>query len=144
VFLDRDGNDATMTFYCAFAVPIEDAVASAIAIADGLAMLSDAVITRVSLSWRATIDDPAMPAESSDISRKLLMLITNPDDEINAVIIPSPDADIFETTGSYAGIRLDLTHAGALAFADMLTTMEFRTDDNRQLGTDLVAGGLAL
>ena len=37
-----------------------------------------------------------------------------------------------------------LAGAGAIGFADMLTALDSRTDDNRQLGTVLAAGGLAL
>lgn len=95
------------------------------------------------MAWRWTIDEPGDPGENSTIERKLLLLITNEDQEINGVIAPSP-ADNWETTGNYAGIRLDLASAGALAFADMLGAIDLRTDDNRQLGTVLAAGGLAL
>jgi hypothetical protein len=70
-------------------------------------------------------------------------LMTNEDGEINGMIVPSPN-DLWETTGSYAGIRLDLMSAGALAWIDMLAALDLRTQDNRQLGTILAAGGLAL
>ncbi len=116
----------------------------AIAIADRMAALSDAVVTKIDLVWRYTIDSPGTPADTSDTSRKILMFVTNADDEINAMIIPSPQAAIWETVGAYAGIRLDLLSAGAVGFAAMLTAVDFRTEDGRIFGTVLAAGGLAI
>jgi hypothetical protein len=104
--------------------------------------LSDAVITGIDIAYRWTVDDPGTPAESSSIERKLLMLMTNEDEEINGMIVPSP-SDNWEPTGNYAGIRLDLASAGALAWSDMLLALDLRTPDDRQLGTVLAAGGLA-
>lgn len=115
----------------------------AIAIADRMAALSNARLTKIELTWKYTIDSPAEPALDSTIERKILMLITNADDEINAIVIPSP-ADNWEQIGNYAGIRLDLASAAAAQFVAMLLAIDFRTDDNRVLGTILAAGGLAL
>jgi hypothetical protein len=116
----------------------------AIAIADRMAALSNAVLTKIELVWRWTIDDPATPADSSDISRKILMLVTNDAGDINGMIIPSPSAAIWETIGPYAGIRLDLLTAAAVGFAEMLLAVDLRTATNDAFGTTLVTGGLAL
>lgn len=132
-----------MTFYCAFAIPIADAMTFALAVADRVGPLSDAVVDQVEIAYRFTIDDPPVPADSSSVERKVLLLITNDDGEINGLVVPSP-GDIWETSGSYAGIRVDLASVGALAFAAMLGAIDLRTEDNRQLGTILAAGGLAL
>ena len=115
----------------------------AIAIADRMAALSDALLSKIELTWRYTIDSPAEPALDSTVERKILMLITNEDEEINGLVIPSP-ADNWETIGNYAGIRLDLASAAAVQFVAMLESIDFRTDDNRPLGIILAAGGLAL
>lgn len=142
-FRDRDGNSAKMTCYCAFAVPITVAMSAGMTIADAASALSDGALERVEVAYRWTIDDPATPAESSDIERKLLMLVVNDAEEINGVIIPSP-RDLWESTGSYTGIRLDLGAPAALGFVAMLEALDLRTGDNRELGTVLIAGGLAL
>lgn len=142
-FRDRDSNSAKMTFYCAFATPIADAMILAAAIADHAGALSDAVLDGIDVAYRWTVDDPGTPAESSNIERKLLMLMLNSADEINGIMVPSP-ADNWESTGNYAGIRLDLTSAAAAGWVAMLEAIDLRTDDNRQLGTVLAAGGLAL
>lgn len=78
------------------------------------------------------------------MERKVLLLMVNDADEINGIMVPSPDSAIFETTGAYAGIRVDLASAGAIGWADMLLEVDLRTDDNRALGAELAAGGLAL
>ncbi len=142
-FRDRDGNRAKATCYCAVSTLQADAWMLAIAIADRMAALSNALLSKIELTWRYTIDSPAEPANDSSIERKILMLITNEDEEINGLVIPSP-ADNWETIGNYAGIRLDLASAAAVQFVAMLESIDFRTDDNRQLGTILAAGGLAL
>lgn len=143
-FRDRDYNRAKATCYCAVGMSQADAWMLAIAIADRMAALSDAVVTKVDLVWRYTIDSPGTPADTSDISRKILMLVTNADDEINGMIIPSPQAAIWETLGAYAGIRLDLASSGAVGFVGMLEAVDLRTGDNRIFGTVLAAGGLAI
>jgi hypothetical protein len=141
-FRDRDGNSATLTSYCTFAVPIADAWTFALGVADRVAPLSDAVITAIQIAYRWTIDAPAAPADSSSIERKILLLMVNADSEINGMMIPSPRVELWETTGNYAGIRLDMASAGALAWVDMLANVALLTRDARDLGS-LITGGLA-
>jgi hypothetical protein len=143
-FRDRDGNRAQATCYCAVSTPQAAVWTLAYILAGRMAALSNALLTQIDLTWRYTIDVPIDPPDDSTNERKILMLITNADDEINGIMISSPRSELWETTGSYAGIRLDLASAGAVGFADMLTTMDLRTDDNRELGTVLSTGGLAL
>jgi hypothetical protein len=142
-FRDRDGNRAKATCYCAFAMSQSDAWALAFGIGDRMQAISNGVLFKVELTWRYTIDSPAAPAAGSNVARKILMLVTNEDDEINGIVIPSP-GDIFESIGAYAGIRLDLATSGAIGFADMLLVVELRTSDDRAVGTHLVTGGLQI
>jgi hypothetical protein len=141
-FRDRDGNSAVLTVYCAFATPIADAWTFALAMVGVVTPLSDGLIVAVQIAYRWTMDDPATPAESSNIERKLLLLHVNSEDEINGMIIPSPRIELFETLGNYAGIRLDLASTGALAWIDMLTRVELLTREGHELGV-LAVGGLA-
>lgn len=141
-FRDRDRNTAKMTIYSRFAVPMADVWTMAIAMASAAGALSDALIVSIELAYRFTVDAPRAPADTSNIERKLLLLMLNSDDEINGMIVPSP-ADNWESTGSYAGIRLDLASAGALQWSAMLAALDLRTQDDRQLGIVLAAGGLA-
>jgi hypothetical protein len=106
--------------------------------------LSNALLWKIDLLWRYTVDTPGEAAAEADLSRHILMLITNEDEEINAIVIPSPQDAIWEALGSYAGIRLDLASSGAIGFAAMLSSFDLRTDDNRTLGIVLAAGGLEI
>jgi hypothetical protein len=143
-FRDRGYNRAKATCYCAVGISQAQAWTLALAIAARMSEVSDATMTKVDLVWRYSVDSAGTPAESSDISRKILMLVVNPDDEINGLIIPSPQAAIWEAIGPYAGIRLDLLSAGAVGFSGMLLAVDFRTEDGRIFGSDLQAGGLAI
>lgn len=143
-FRDRDSNRAVATSYCPIGAPTTAIWDYAYALGATMQSLSNGILAEIKLTWRYTIDSPATPATDSTNERKLLMLMLNDDMEINGIIVPSPDSAIFETTGAYAGIRLDLASAGALGWIDMLASMDLRTDDNRAVGTELAAGGLAL
>lgn len=143
-FSDREGNRAKATCYCAVAVPQSTAWALANAIADKMLGISNGVVSKIDLTWRYTIDSPATPAADSTMERKVLLFMVNDAEEINAILIPSPDSAIFETTGAYAGIRVDLASAGAIGWSDMLALVDLRTDDNRAVGVELAAGGLML
>lgn len=142
-YRDRDSNKAVFTCYCAFDIPIVDAYTYAVAMASRVSAISDALIVAIDLTWRWTIDDPGFAPLGSTIERKILLLMTNEDGEINGIVVPSP-SDNWEHTGAYAGIRLDLASAGALAWLDMLAALDLRTEDNRAVGTVLAAGGLAI
>lgn len=142
-FRDRDGNRAVLTCYCSFAATIAESWTLANMMADRAGALSDAVIVQISIAYRYTIDSPSSAGDASNIEHKLLLLMKNADEEVNGMIIPSP-RDLFETTGSYAGIRLDMSSSGALAWIDLLESIDLRTQDDRALGTTLVVGGLAL
>lgn len=106
--------------------------------------LSNGLVSKIQLTWRYTADDPPEPPSDSTNERKVLLLMVNDADEINGIVVPSPAELIFETIGPYAGIRVDLASAGAIGWQAMLLTMDLRTDDNRAVGTELAAGGLAI
>lgn len=142
-YRDRDSNRAKITFYCAWTGTAAAVWILATALADRVSDLSNGLLCKIDLTWRYTVDSPASADASADLGRKILLLITNADDEINGIVIPSP-ADNWEIAGSYAGIRLDLASAGATQFAAMLLVVDLRTEDDHAVGTILAAGGLAL
>lgn len=142
-FNDRDGNRAKATCYCPVTASEENAWLLAMTIADRMQAFSDGVLFKVELTWKYRVEPTPTPPEDSTVERKLLLLVTNEDEEINGMIVPSP-GDVFESTGAYAGIRLDLASAGAIGFADMLLVVDLQTSDDRSVGTTLAAGGLAI
>lgn len=133
-----------MTSYAPYDAPIADVWSFALALGELARSVSSAELIQIELRWRHTIDSPALAPIETDLSRKILLLVTNEDDEINALTIQSPRDELWEISGNYAGIRLDLASAGALAFVEMLEAMLLRTKDDREFGITLVAGGLAL
>lgn len=142
-FCDRGANVAKMTFYVPWTVAIADVFMLADILMASLTPISDAVISKLEILFRWRADSPPAPASSSNVERKVLLLLTNDDLDINGIIIPSP-ADIFEITGDYAGIRVDLASSAIAAFQAALAELDYRTDDDRQLGQVVAAGGLAL
>jgi hypothetical protein len=143
-FCDRGDNRSKMTSYAPFSTPVADVWNFAFSLGSLAQSMSNAALEKVELRWRHTVDSPAVAPIETDLSRKILLLVTNEDDEINAMTIPSPRVELWETIGPYAGIRLDLGSAGALGLVDMLEAMSLRTKDDRQFGINLIAGGLAL
>jgi hypothetical protein len=142
-FRDRDSNRAKITFYTPWTLTIADVWSLANTLASAAESISDAQLYKIELLYRWRADEPPEAPESSDVERKLLLLITNDAGDINGLIIPSP-SDVWELTGSYAGIRVDLVNAAIVLFAEALAALDYRTDDDRALGQVVAAGGLAL
>lgn len=122
---------------------IADVWTLAYTLSDAISAISDGVIAEITILYRWRDYTPAEAPSSSNVERKVLFLVTNLDGDINGVIIPSP-IDIWEITGSYAGIRVDLLHASVIALQEALEAQDYRTNDDRQLGQVVAAGGLAL
>jgi hypothetical protein len=142
-YRDRDGNKAKATCYCNAAISVAAIWNLAYFIAGKMQNLSNALLIKIELTWHYRADTVIEPPFDSTNERKILLLMLNSDDEINGMVVPSP-IDNWESTGAYAGIRLDLASAGALGWVAMLESIDLRTDDNRPVGTILAAGGLAL
>lgn len=143
-FRDRDGNQAKITCYSPWSFTVAALWTCAETLAERIQALSDAVLVKIELLWRFRPDTIPEAPESSNVERKLLLLIENENEEINGLIVPSVIVDIFEQSGVYAGIRADLDHPGFDAFMALLTTINFQTKDNRALGDTIAAGGLAI
>lgn len=142
-FRDRDGAKGRMTFSTPWNLTIADIWLLANRLADRASALSNAPLYRIDLLYRWRPDDQPEAPASSDVSRKLLLLITNAQQEINGMIIPST-RDVFESTGSYAGIRADLLHPAIVQFGELLLSIPFQTEDGRDLGATIAAAGLTL
>lgn len=143
-YIDRDGNKAQVTQWMPYAASIDDTLAYADNFISNTNAISDALVYRMEMVWKYTIDVLPMPSVTSDISRGLLILIENDSGELSGIRIPSPKAELFETTGKYAYIRMDKTNSAVIDFQTLLNTQDFRTADNRQLGHTIINGGLML
>jgi hypothetical protein len=139
---DRDGNEGAIQWYVPSSVAYTDVLGDAIAVAiPRMQALTDAVFQRVVIEYKSSLFSPAEPPEGSTIRRKALLIFQNADEELDALTILSPVSSLYETTGPYAGIRVDPTQLVDLV--DMLSSIAFRTKDDRQFGSIFVAGSLA-
>ena len=143
-FRDRDGNRAKLTCYAPWSFAVADLWTLAESLAARMQAISDALLCKIELLWRFKPDEIGEAFETSNVERKLLLLIQNENDEINAIIFPSVLTVLFETSGVYAGIRADLALPAFTIFQALLEAHNFRTVDNRPLGTAIAAGGLSL
>jgi hypothetical protein len=144
-FSDRDGNTGDLHLYLPFSTTETEAFACAEAMLPYLHAISNAVVTRITLQYTATIESSTTPAAQSDIHRKLLLFVGN-GENIEALTILSPDLDLFETTGPYAGIRVDMQSSLIAAFTNSYSTwaIPFCTEDGDVIGPTLIMGGLSL
>lgn len=131
--------------YLPFATPIDTVfsfVAGAIPVLNGV---SDAIVRGADVYYRHTIDEPPPIDGPALVHQKLLLFYRN-GDHIESYFVPAPRAEIFEQTGQYAGMRLDLNNLLVQAFSEDMAAMaiELTTVEGDPIGNDLVAGGLAL
>jgi hypothetical protein len=141
-FADRDGNRGALQWYIPSSLDPDTVLASAIAIAlPRIQACSDSVFDHVTLEYRSLPGASSLPGATSNMRRKALLIFRNADSELDALSIPSPVDSLFESSGIYAGMRVD---AGQLAdLVDMLDSILFRTKDDRPFGSLFIAGSLA-
>lgn len=141
---DRDGNRGKVRCYVPWTFAVAELWSFAELLAERMLAISDAALADIDILWRYQIDNLPDAPETSSVERKLLLLLENANEEINGLIVPSVNIDIFEQSGVYAGIRADLENPAFDALMALLTTINFQTKDNRPLGQQIAAGGLAI
>lgn len=144
-FSDRDTNTADIHFYLPFDTPVATVFDFAYGVVPYLHAISDATVTRITVRYAHTIDTPPEPPITSELQRKLLLFLGE-EDSYEALKVPSPRQEIFEDTGPYAGIRLDMSNPTVQAFATNypLWSIPLCTEDGEVIAVPLVTGGLAL
>jgi hypothetical protein len=141
-FMDRDGNMGAVQWYIPSSLDPESVLENAIALAlPRIQACVDSAFDHVVVEYRSSPGASSSPGATSNIHRKALLIFSNADSELDALSIPSPVATLYETSGIYAGMRVD---AGQLAdLVNMLDSILFRTKDDRPFGSVFVAGSLA-
>lgn len=142
-FIDSKNETAHITTYAPSNEPLDRIYGLGRAIIDRAVPISNAVPIYLTVTYRIQFSSSFQP-NITDYNRKLLLLIKNEGDDTNALHVPWPRDDLFETSGVYAGIRINNEHPSIVQFADMLSSVDLRTYDNRVLGTNLVTGGLMI
>lgn len=115
---------------------------AALNIIQAAAALSDAALQSVTLRYEARDTNHPPPATDSNVGFYLALYYSNETDTI-AIWLPSPDNSLLETSGDFAGIRLDMGNPLVVAATDALTIALGATvsADMEVFGRSFVVGG---
>lgn len=119
-FRDRDAGEARLTIRFPFNTPLGTLNSAALLLASRLSAISDAALVRYNFRWKVDNDAPSSPGLQSNVGRYLVLYYSNGID-IDYIAIPSGDESLLETSGDFAGIRLDLGRPEVVLLADAVT-----------------------
>lgn len=142
---DRDRREAKIRFCLPFAISLPNAVAVRNLQIANIAQLTDAIVSRTMFSWVWTDPTPPSAGILSDTKRSGLLYYRN-SERWEMFRIPSPKGGLFETTGPYAGIRLDRTNPAVEASLQALSTglTQTVTPEGNEWPDEFIVGGLAI
>ena len=146
IFRDRSGNEASSHLYFPISTSADTvfaAVNNAIPIYNAV---SNALIVRVVAEYEYYFTNLSDPSITSDVRKTLLLFYRNDENRINRLSLPSPRSGIFEVSGDYANIRIDMNNPAIVQWRDMTMAdmVLFKTKEGDDLGSDLLTGGLAI
>lgn len=125
-FVDRDERGSRLTLRLPFSTPEATLHSIANLFVSRLRAISDAVLYRYHFRWRIDDDAPPTPGPQSDVGCYMVLYYSNGAD-IEPIFIPSPNPDVLEQSGDFAGIRLDLGNPAVAFLADALTAALLQT-----------------
>lgn len=142
---DTENRDAQLTLHVPFSHDLAAIQAAAITALDVVKGISDAVLVGYKLIWRATIDNPPEPPLEADLTQ-FLGLFYRSDDETTteALWIPSPRAEVFETEGVYQGIRASAISSPLDGFLSAAIQNILATPEGEAFPQTYIVGGLRL
>jgi hypothetical protein len=120
MYKDNDGGQAKVTIRLPFGASRDTALAAGQTIAGAISALSDALLVSITARYNLEDTSPDAPGILSNVGYYLCLYYSN-DLDTEPVFVPSPNPAVLETTGSFAGIRLDLSNPAVVALADALT-----------------------
>lgn len=121
VYVDKDARKGQVTLHLPFSTPYDAAFSKAYTIAAAIDTISNAKLLSITIRYDHREENPVAPSVLSDVGYYLCLYYSN-DVDYEPIFIPSPNPDVLETTGSFTGIRLDLSNPSVVALADALTT----------------------
>src|SRR5689334_549667 len=144
-YADSGGRTAKVTTRLPFTTPFDTAYSRALAIASAIAPLTLAKLSSIVIRYVWQEEAPVAPDALSNVGYYLCLYYSN-DVDTEPIFIPSPNPAVLETTGSFAGIRLDLANPAVVSLADALTTAlrDTLTPDGVAFERHLVVGGRTL
>ena len=137
--------EARVTLRFPFGLSASSIIAASEAIQSAIADISDALLVRREIRYR-WYDREAPEASGTAPSQSYLALFYRKEGEYDAVFLPAPKAELWETSGPYAGIALDTGNPAVLALVDSFNLALAAAAGPIFLfdGAVFVAGGLAL
>lgn len=140
---DKDGGSAKLTIRFPFLISLAQAYSSLSTIAAAAQAISDATIVKLTVRYHLFEYPFPTPGEASNIGRYLALYYSNEADTI-PIWVPSPRESLLETSGHFAGIRLDLGNPEVASLADAFTNAisGASTEVDTLWGRILRAGGV--
>lgn len=143
-FEDRDGNHSSTMLWFPFGLPTASIKAAMDIIIPKINAISDAYIASWQIRWSLEDDSPSSAGSDSELNRKMVLYYSK-DGIFDRLIVPSARLDLMETTGTYAGVRLDAGRPEVAAILDpgMADLVEqLLTPEGDAFPTDFVVGGI--
>jgi hypothetical protein len=142
---DYGNREARLTLHLPFSLDRAAVETRALGLLSLVSAVSDAVLTRYSLIWKSTIDEPGTPALTSDCTRYLGLFYRSSDGtQTEAIWIPSPKSFVFEGTGAYTGIRANAANEILAAFLVTNPQNSLVQREGTAFPATFVVGGLRL
>jgi hypothetical protein len=121
VFLDRAGGRSQFSGRLPSSLSEADAFDRWEAVTTAAAIISNAVVEKLTIAWRSRELEPAAPDPASDTTRRLLLFYRNEAGTREMFAIPSPAPGLFETDGFYAGVRVNISDSSVADAIDSLS-----------------------
>jgi hypothetical protein len=146
IFRDRGRNEASTHLYLPFSSTVDDVFDFVNAAIPRYNAVSNALIAKVVAEYEFYYTNLSEPSPQSDNTKVLLIFYRNEQGLVERISIPSPKSDLFETSGDYAGIRIDTESSGILYWEEMTLNgyVELLTKDGIVIGPEVLTGGIAI
>lgn len=144
-YMDHHGRVAQLRLRYPSSVPYTEVYSRAMQIHARIAPLSSAVLTEVKVQYGIAESDPGMPVSGIPAQEALVLFYRNGED-YDAVYVPGPLPQLWETVGDYAGIRLDM---GNSSVAPLVESLNLALGAGAgavfvSMGAEFVVGGRAI
>lgn len=142
---DRDHGKARISFRLPFSISASDAAAVRSHIIGLMLPLTDARVIGTQIVWEYSDATPTLPAFDVKLQTKGVLFYRNAT-RAEAFYIPAPKPSLYETTGEYAGIRIDMSNPTIAAAinaisAELANTV---TIEGLSFPDEYMVGGLVL
>jgi len=118
-YIDRNGRVARVRQRYPSSTSVETLAAIATEIAGAIDGVTSAALQEISISYRLSDSDPPAPTSESEAAEAAALFYRNGED-YDAFYIPAPLPELWETSGPYAGCRIDTSNPAVLSLVGQL------------------------